>query len=183
LIQNVTVVHVWVKLTDGLSLARKLRSGLTALKLKAGMTATCSFLIAKKNNVIRVPRVAVKERLPERRAASGKATGNVTAAGPRGNGAADGGNRGTRGGGKREGGARKQENKTYYVQVMDKRGKPQERIVKPGLFGIDYVEILSGLAEGETVVVAAYDPSAGGPGGGRPGGGASSQGRMMRTLR
>ncbi len=98
------------------------------LLLRPGMTANVSFVFAKSDNVIRVPNAALRFRLEP---VAGQAGGN-------GGFRARGGDAGVPGG------------RTVYVMRGD---KPEAVQVQTGLTDGVNTEVLSGLAEGEVVVV------------------------------
>jgi HlyD family secretion protein len=153
--------------------------------LMPGMTATVSVISQKREDVVRVPAAALRfrpegfapggagSRGPGTRGPGGGAPGGgggapgggaAGAGGSRGNGGpqGDGGDRGGEGGGR---GA--------LLFVLGSGGNPEPRRVQVGLSDGQYVEVVSGLEEGATVITGATDANARG-GGPRPGGSPST---------
>jgi HlyD family secretion protein len=172
LVQNVNVVHVWVKV---LHLERY------GGRLKPGMSGTCYFILERKENVLKVPREAVKLQLDEKKE---DAKGSAMADGRKSerndkNGKGRKGKKSLKG--KRDGRER------YYVQLLENE-KPVDVPVRTGIWGVEDVEIVSGLKEGDTVIVAVYEQKPAGPGGpgkgpgDKKGSSDKSMRRAMRTL-
>lgn len=153
------------------------------LKLKPGMTATVSIIIAERPNALRIPNSALRFRMPEALAApspavstnspaqSGGTNAPVAAAGGgrregrggfAGRGGAGGGFGGPGGGRQR---AERQHTRTVYVLPAAKAGaeqpapKPVE--VKIGITDSISTEVIEGLNEGDQVVTGMMMPNSG----------------------
>jgi len=146
--------------------------------LMPGMTATVSVTSQKREDVVRVPAAALRFR-PEGFAAGapggrGPGAGGRTApaggapgaGGPSGgsgapaaSGPGDSGSRGN-GGSRGDGGGRDGGGRGSLVFVMGPGGAPEPRRIQVGLSDGQYVEVISGLEEGATVITGAADPSA-----------------------
>jgi len=154
------------------------------LKLRPGMTANVTIVTAQRDNVLRVPAVALRFRPSDAPAATRTAVaGKDTTSGPRdstraGRGSRDSTATGHRMGGGGSGGSHHQS--TLWVKGKD--GKPESRQVTIGLNDGNHVEITGGnLAAGDSVIVGLPGTSAataasnsrmpGFGGGGGPGGG------------
>ena len=114
------------------------------LKLKPGMTANVSIIIAERSNVFRIPNAALRFRPPEA----------ATNAAPRAAGAGGGAGAGARpagsGGGRPKGDRRPA--RTIYVLKDDKLQPVQ---VKTGITDGIYTEVTDGLSENDKVVTSA----------------------------
>jgi HlyD family secretion protein len=110
------------------------------LKLKPGMTANVSIVIAHSENALRVPNAALRFRPPE----TAQAKSSEPARGARPTGA--------RTGEKRESAS----SRTVYI--LDAAGKPQPAPVKLGISDGVFTEINEGLSGGEKVVTSALLP-------------------------
>ena len=116
------------------------------LKLKPGMTANVSIIIAERSNVFRIPNAALRFRPPEA----------VTNAAPRAAGGGGGGGAGAglrpagSGGGRPKGDRRPA--RTIYVLKDDKLQPVQ---VKTGITDGIYTEVTDGLSENDKVVTSA----------------------------
>lgn len=130
------------------------------LKLKPGMTATVSIIIATRQGVVKLPNAALRFRLPESTAAPG------TAPAP---GAEGGKPRGERAGPGGRGGDRRAASRTVQILVA---GKPQAAQVKLGISDGVHTEVLEGVKEKDMVItgMVSKQPS-GAPAGGNPLGG------------
>ena len=119
------------------------------LKLKPGMTANVSVVIAEHNDVLRVPNSALRFHPPE--------AGPSTNAAPR-----------TGGGGPRPGGAPgsppKGEDRPSRTAYILKDGKLQPVQVKLGITDGIYTEVMEGLSENDMIVTSATYKQGGGPG-------------------
>ena len=126
------------------------------LKLKPGMTADVKILVAKRENVLLVPNAAFRVRVDGSagstpagaqgggaQAARGPQAGGDRSAGRSGTGSARPQDPGTRGA--VEGG----QQRVWIVQD----GRPQERMIRPGLSDGQRTEVLDGLREGEAVII------------------------------
>jgi len=174
------------------------------LKLRPGMTANVTIVTAQRDNVLRVPAVALRFRPADASAPSrpeqaerdtthavrdttraARAPRDSTAAGHGfgggGRGQGQGHGRGDMVGGEGGGGSRRLS--TLWVRGKD--GKPEARQVKVGLNDGNHVEIISGeIAAGDSVIVSVSGSSAASassstsrmPGFGGPGGGGGGGG-------
>lgn len=121
-------------------------------KLKPGMTANVSIVIAHKENALKILNSALRFRPPEMVAIAS----NTNTPGPRTNQTfAAGGNRpgGLRGGfgGGGHGRGERPNTRTVYVLVGDAELKPAQ--IKAGISDGIYTEVLDGLKEGDPVVI------------------------------
>jgi HlyD family secretion protein len=138
------------------------------LKLRPGMTANVSIISAQRDDVLRVPAIAVRFRPPDAPAQSDRAKGGsdtsrvASQTGQSGGGASGSHRGGGQGGGQRQGHdstaaqgtdpAPHVRHATLWVKGSD--GKPQARKVAIGLNDGNHVEIVSGdLAAGDSVIV------------------------------
>ncbi len=119
------------------------------LKLKPGMTANVSIIIAERDDVLRVPNSALRFHPPE--------SGPSTNAAPR-----------TGGGGQRPGGASgprpKGEHRPARTVYILKGDKPQPVQVKLGITDGIYTEVTEGLSENDKIVTTATYKQGSGPG-------------------
>jgi HlyD family secretion protein len=120
------------------------------LKLKPGMTANVSIIVAQRENTVKVPNAALRFR--PRDEAETKATPAQTAPAPP---AAGGGERRRPGGG-RPGGART-ERKVYVLPPG--AAKPEPVTVKLGINDGVTTEVLEGLKPGDLVVTGTTSPA------------------------
>ncbi len=161
------------------------------LKLRPGMTADVTFLLEKRDAVVLMPNTALRFRPPQKvldeigwkppdergpgvragggtrkRGGGGEAAGGGGSAGPAAAGAgatsADSGGESSR----RERASRR------LVWKLGKDGVPAPAMVEIGISDGKVTEVVSGLSEGETVIVGIVgaEQPAGQPGGGGPGG-------------
>lgn len=133
------------------------------LKLKPGMTANVSIIVAQRENVVKVPNAALRFRPPEAVAKAASPSPNA-AAGARpaggGGGRPGGGKLGGNAGG--AGAAPRGERKVYVLPPG--AAKPEPVTVKLGISDGLTTEILAGLKPGDLVVTGATVPrSSGGP--------------------
>lgn len=103
------------------------------LKLKPGMTANVSIIVAQREKALKISNAALRFRPPDEQA---KTTPAAPAAGP-------GGRRG------RPGGKASRERTVY---VLSPAGKPEPAPVKLGINDGVATEVLEGLKEGDTVI-------------------------------
>ncbi|MEO7932186.1 MAG: efflux RND transporter periplasmic adaptor subunit [Chthoniobacterales bacterium] len=113
----------------------------TDLKLKPGMTANVSVLVAERQDVLKLPNAALRIRLEE--------TPVVVAGKPPEGGRREGGGSRRRGGGKRA--------QTVYILPAG-ASKPQPKEVQLGISDGVSTEVVSGLNEGDPVVVSMIQP-------------------------
>jgi HlyD family secretion protein len=131
------------------------------LKLKPGMTATVSIVIAQRSDVLKVPNAALRFRppdatTPQASAQSGPRPPGGPGAGPAGRGE----RRGPPGGGR--GRSRDREKggpmeRTIYTLVD---GKPHPVTVKLGISDSIFTEVLEGLKEGDEVITGSVTAQA-----------------------
>jgi HlyD family secretion protein len=112
------------------------------LKLKPGMTANVSIIIAQKDNVLQLKNAALRYRPPDAAAASGpRAASTTTAAGSKSSPS-----------GQRPTGARERRTeRTVYVLSF---GRPKAVQIKTGISDGIVTEVTDGLKEGDQVVTA-----------------------------
>jgi HlyD family secretion protein len=109
------------------------------LKLKPGMTANVSIIVAQRDNALKIPNAALRFRPPE---AMTNATPRVAGSGSRRSGGSSGGH--PRGEGRFM--------RTIYVL---KNGKPQSVQIKTGISDGIYTEVVDGLNENDKVILTA----------------------------
>lgn len=131
------------------------------LKLRPGMTANVSIVVARREDVVKIPNAALRFRLPETvnvnsktNAATVSATNQVASQGQvnrSGGGGGGGGNRGERGssGG---GGRPRGERAARTIYTLGEDGKPKPVQVKLGISDGIATEVSEGLNEGDKVV-------------------------------
>jgi HlyD family secretion protein len=124
------------------------------LKLKPGMTANVSIVIAQRENALKLPNAALRYRPPEI-AASGSVSASPEQGGRRRPDGRDGASNGGSGGRKsRESGGPMRRN--VYMLV---NGGPQATPVKLGISDGITTEVLEGLKETDSVVIGTTQPS------------------------
>jgi HlyD family secretion protein len=144
----------------------------TEMKLRPGMTATVSIIIAARTNALRIPNAAMRFRPPDapletkpNRAQTGP-PGATNASGGRGPGMGRGpGGHGPGGHGEH------MMTRTVYVlpDKSDKDAKPQPVEIKVGISDGIYTEVKDGLTEGQEVITGLNFPMMDQGGGARPG--------------
>jgi HlyD family secretion protein len=137
-------------------------------KLKPGMTANVSIIIAQRNNVLKIPNGALRFRPTEvveaKKPTASPALSNAVAQASGGATASEGGQEKRRpgGGGNRAGGGgkpkgeRPNSNRTIYVLAQKPDGKSQMAKsvqIKTGISDGVNTEVLEGLNEGDVVIV------------------------------
>jgi len=138
------------------------------LRLKPGMTANVSIIIAEREDVLKAPNAALRFRPPEvlekiAAAASGRPRG------PRGGGSGAGSNGGGSGGSGRPRGERQPTRTVYTLSTTNAPGangdnsKPQPVQIKTGISDGINTEVLEGLEEGMQVVTGMNTPQAATP--------------------
>ena len=143
------------------------------LKLKPGMTANVSIIIARRADVARIPNAALRFRPPDGAVPAGE-TNAVTGTRPS---EGRGGGRGAERGGKPRG--ERQTTRTVYLLPGGTNTLTQGKVelkavpVKLGISDGIYTEALEGVNEGDTIVTGSTMPSSGQPatnpfGGGMP---------------
>ena len=110
------------------------------MKLKPGMTANVSIIVAERNDALRIPNAALRYRPPE------STTNTVARTAGAGGGSRSGGAAGTRPRGERRSA------RTVYVL---KNNKPQPVPIKTGISDGIYTEVTEGLSENDKVVTSA----------------------------
>jgi HlyD family secretion protein len=130
------------------------------LKLRSGMTANVSIIVAEHNDVLKIPNAALRFRVPE--AASGTTTSTVARSQSGG------------GGGAGWTGKKRERSPTRNVFILGADGKPKPAPIKTGITDGLATEVLEGLNEGDKVITssnskqsASQQPASpfGGPGG------------------
>ncbi len=131
------------------------------LKLKPGMTANVSIIIAKRENVLKLSNATLRYR-PQDVAADAAAPADAKPAGPRGKG-------GDHKGGKALDGARI-ERTVYILSGTGASAKPEPVKIKSGISDGIYTEVVEGLKENDPVIIGttggpktATPPPAGSP--------------------
>ena len=132
------------------------------LKLKPGMTASVSIVIARRDNAVKIPNAALRFRPPETAADKNKTNAAPAVAQspgqPRGEGRGPGG-----GGGGNKPKVERTPTRTIYVAGPD--GKPLAKQIKIGISDGIMTEVTEGLNEGDTLLTGVVQPKtgAGGP--------------------
>jgi len=125
------------------------------LKLKPGMTANVSIIVARRDKAVKIPNAALRFRPPEDAAASSTPTAPAAA----------GGGQRPPGGGRPEGGSRpagpRAERKVYVLAPG--AAKPDPVPVKLGISDGLNTEVLEGLKAGDAVVIGLKTSSAARP--------------------
>ncbi|MBA2622731.1 MAG: efflux RND transporter periplasmic adaptor subunit [Chthoniobacterales bacterium] len=112
------------------------------LKLKPGMTANVSIVIAHKDDVIKISNAALRYRPPDASAAGAPSASTGAARGARS------------GGGGRPGGGAPRERRLERTVYAGTGGKPQPVQIKTGISDGVATEVTEGLKEGDVVVTA-----------------------------
>lgn len=120
------------------------------LKLRPGMTANVSIIVAQRDNVLKVPNAALRFRLASATDAASKNGGTSAVAAGGGEG---GRSRGAGGPGRRKG-ERTMARTVYTFRPDALDAKPQPAQVKIGISDGVNTEVLDGLKEGDNVVTA-----------------------------
>lgn len=130
------------------------------LKLKPGMTANVSIIIAQRENTLRIPNSALRVRLPEEVTGETRTNAPAMTVAAQTQRSAPGGERGGRGGGgARQGGSgprlrvERQAARTVYVlSGAGENAKPTPVQIKTGITDGIATEVLEGLNEGDVVI-------------------------------
>lgn len=147
------------------------------LKLKPGMTANVSIVLARRHDVVRVPNAALRFRPPEAALAEMKTNAVARAAatpggGERRGGAGmrGGGGRGAGGPGSSRGGEQRLANRTVYALAgAGPKAAPEAVPIQTGISDGINTEVVRGLSEGQSVITASYSAdNAGSPGPSNP---------------
>ena len=120
------------------------------LKLKPGMTANVSIIIADRQDVLKLGNAALRFRPPE--PVSNKPAADASAAGAAPGGSTRAPGKGPGQGSGRKRGGRPRTERTIYVMHSGKTA-PEPVQIKIGITDGIYTEVLSGLNEGDRVVV------------------------------
>jgi HlyD family secretion protein len=111
------------------------------LKLRSGMTANVSIVVAERNDALKIPNSALRFRLPE-----SASTGSVARA-------HSGTGSGSGGGGGGAGGGRKRERSPFRtVYILEADGKPKPAQIKTGITDGLATEVTEGLNEGDKII-------------------------------
>jgi len=120
------------------------------MKLRPGMTANVSIIVAQRENVLKVPNAALRFRLANATDVSQKnGSSPATAAG----GGEGGRSRGTGGSGRRKG-ERTMARTVYTLPTSEIHDRPQPAQIKIGISDGVHTEVLEGLREGNNVITA-----------------------------
>jgi len=143
------------------------------LKLKPGMTANVSIIIAHRDETVKIPNAALRFRLPDAtadasvaRSSATPATGGSAGGGPRGPGGSGGSGRSGSG---RRAAAFRPERKVYILPAG--AAKPVQVEAKMGISDGLNTEVLEGLKAGDLVVTGMSSPKAAAPSAPNPFGG------------
>jgi len=117
------------------------------LKLKPGMTANVSIVIAHKDNVLQIKNAALRYRPPDATPVETKRTGASRAGRPVGG---------------RSGGPRESAQRTVYV-LPPGTSRPESRQITTGISDGIMTEVVDGLKEGDRVVTAELGSTAAAP--------------------
>lgn len=118
------------------------------LLLKPGMTANVSIIIARREDVVKLPNAALRFKPEVADSSGGKET------------AMKDGNGGGREGGRRSGGKMKPAGKPEKeVYLLGADGKPKPAIVKVGITDNIFTEILEGIEENAELITGTNSPS------------------------
>jgi HlyD family secretion protein len=117
------------------------------LKLKPGMTANVSIVIAHKDDVLQIKNAALRYRPPDATPVETKRTGT---------------SRMGRSAGVRSGSASAEAERTVYV-LPSGISRPQPRQIKTGISDGIVTEVVEGLKEGDRVVTAEFGATTAGP--------------------
>lgn len=119
------------------------------LKLKPGMTANASIIVASRKDVLKLPGAALRFRMPE---TVGTAAASPAAVGrPAGPGGGAGGSGGGRPSGGRSSSGRREARLARSVYVL-REGGPEPVQIKTGISDGIFTEVQEGLSEGDQVV-------------------------------
>jgi HlyD family secretion protein len=135
------------------------------LKLKPGMTANVSIVIARRDNAVKISNAALRFRPPEKSSSDSKtnsagASATGQAGGQRVGGG--GGNRGERGGGGGGSGGRPrgERSPTRTVYTLGEDGSPKPVQIKIGISDGITTEVTEGLNEGDKVITGSTQAKA-----------------------
>jgi HlyD family secretion protein len=117
------------------------------LKLRSGMTANVSIIVAQRDDSLKIPNTALRFRLPET-SSTGTATRVQSGSG------GGSGNRPGGGGGGAGGGRKRERSPLRTVYILDPNGKPKPVQIKTGITDGLATEVLEGLNEGDKVITS-----------------------------
>ena len=120
------------------------------LKLKPGMTANVSIIVAQRDDTLMIPNAALRYRPPDATATASPSSSRGQSGGGTRQWAGGGG-----GGGPGGGGRRRERSPTRTVHVLGSDGKVQQVQIKTGISDGVSTEVLEGLAEGDKVITSA----------------------------
>jgi HlyD family secretion protein len=129
------------------------------LKLKPGMTANVSIVIARRDDVVKIPNAALRFRLPE--ASTGAAKTNAAPALTSGSGGGRGGRGGAGSGPRGERGDRSGQSPARTVYLLGEDAKPKPATVKLGISDGIATEVLDGVSEGDKVITSVVQSKSG----------------------
>ena len=142
------------------------------LKLKPGMTANVSIVVARRDNAVKIPNVALRFRMPE---SSGNSRTNSTVAsatnqnaGPHRGEGGGGGNRSSGAPGAKPRGER---SPTRTIYTLGEDGKPKPVPIKTGITDGIATEVTEGLNAGDKVITGILQSKGDAPGPNNPFGG------------
>ena len=118
------------------------------LKLKPGMTANVSIVIARRDSAVKLPNAALRFRPPETASSDSKTNSASASATNQGG----GGNRGERGGPGSGGKPRGERSPTRTIYTLGEDGKPKPKQIKIGISDGIVTEVTEGLTEGDAVI-------------------------------
>jgi HlyD family secretion protein len=114
------------------------------LKLRSGMTANVSIVVAERDNALKIPNSALRFRLPETASTGGVARAQ--------SGSGGGGRPGGGSGGSGWTGKKRERSPTRTVYVLGADGKPKPVQIKAGITDGLATEVIEGLSEGDKVI-------------------------------
>ena len=120
------------------------------LRLKPGMTANVSIIVAQRSDALKIPNAALRFRLPD--AQPTRASGQT---GTSGRGAQAGARPGGGTGGWKGGRGKGERLHTRTVYLLDAGGKPRAVEIKTGINDGIFTEVTDGLKEGDKIIVSA----------------------------
>jgi HlyD family secretion protein len=131
-------------------------------RLMPGMTATVSLIVRQRDDVLRIPAAALRFRPPEgaapaaeavrRNAGAPAAPGTGTAQAAEGPARGAQGQRRRSGRGAQGGGTPGENGRPAVIYVLDEKARPQPQRVRVGMSDGQFVEVVSGVAEGAQVI-------------------------------
>jgi HlyD family secretion protein len=131
------------------------------LKLKPGMTANVSIVVARRDDAVKLPNAALRFRLPESAANSSKTNTTVVGATNQSSPARSserGGGRGERGGSGGSGKPRGERSPMRTIYTLGEDGTPKPVQIKTGISDGIMTEVTEGLKEGDKVITGVIQP-------------------------